>query len=117
LEVASQYVRKAEKLLNDIEDRARTQVLRKDAPMIGPSRCPRCGEPTEPDWVVCAYCNTRLKAEPPSTADGTMPAASTTPAGEIRIARPVADDGQGSPEGTVREVKKVVTVIRPGKRI
>jgi predicted Zn-ribbon and HTH transcriptional regulator len=119
LEVASQYVRKAEKLLNDMEDRAKTYALKKEAPAVGPLRCPRCGEESEADWVVCAYCNARLKAEPPATPDGGLPLppdAIPKTEGEIRIARPVEDDEEHPANGPVREVKKAVKLIRPGNR-
>jgi tetratricopeptide (TPR) repeat protein len=113
LEVASQYIRKAEKLLSDIEDRARARSQKKETVDTGPPRCPRCGEESEADWVVCAYCNTRLKAEPPAAPDGSMPPPDV---GEIRIARPVEENEQRSTGAPVREVKKAVKVIRPGNR-
>jgi hypothetical protein len=60
LEVATQYVRKAEKLMDDIATRAKVDAS-KPGPDKGQMICPGCGEDIEADWVVCAYCNNILK--------------------------------------------------------
>jgi hypothetical protein len=89
LEVATQYVRKAQKLLDDMDARARVDAS-KPPQAKGPPLCPRCGEETEPGWAVCAYCNLALK----------------TPEKEVRVAKPV-DDG----EAVSRKEAKVATPV------
>jgi hypothetical protein len=79
LEVATQYVRKAQKLLDDMDARARVDAS-KPPQTRGPHLCPRCSEETEPGWAVCAYCNQSLKA----------------PEKEVRVAKPVDDGEAGS---------------------
>ena len=88
LEVATQYVRKAEKLLNDMDARARVDAT-KPGPTKGPLLCPRCAEEVETDWVVCAFCNMNLKA-----VDR-----------QVRVAVPVDDEEAAS--------GKVAKVARP----
>jgi len=89
LEVATQYVRKAERLLDDMDARAKVDASRPE-PVKGPPRCPRCGEEIEPEWVVCAYCNQSLK-----------------PGGkEVRVAKPVDDE-----EAAAGKLAKVATPV------
>jgi tetratricopeptide (TPR) repeat protein len=116
LEVASQYVRKAQKLLDDIEDRARTRPPTGQKQLIGQTRCPRCGEETEGDWVVCAYCNTRLKAEIPAAGGAAGPVAGPRAVEQIRVARPVEDDLQEALGGQDGAGKKAVKVARPKEK-
>ena len=80
LEVATQYIRKAEKLMDDMAARARVDASR-PGPDKGRMTCPRCGEDIEADWIVCAYCNKNLKPdnegpaspEPGLAGNGTSP--------------------------------------------
>ncbi|MGQ9582652.1 MAG: FG-GAP-like repeat-containing protein [Thermoplasmatota archaeon] len=91
MEVASQYIRKAEKLMRDIEARARADAAKPEpAPVL---RCPECGEEIEEDWLVCAFCNHALK---PLREKGTGRSGREGRLGEEgpapRVAKPVDDD-------------------------
>jgi 6-phosphogluconolactonase (cycloisomerase 2 family) len=79
LEVATQYVRKAEKLLDDMDARAKVDASRPGPPK-GPPRCPRCSEEIEADWGVCPYCNLNLRPVEK----------------EVRVAKPVDDDDEAA---------------------
>lgn len=89
MEVATQYLRKGERLMEEVDARARVDASRPEPPK-GPAVCPRCGEEVEADWIVCAFCNLKLK-EPPKKA---------------LVAKPVDDE-----EAASRKVAKVATVV------
>ncbi|MBM4248645.1 MAG: PKD domain-containing protein [Euryarchaeota archaeon] len=89
MEVATQYLRKAERLMEEMDARARVDASRPENAK-GRAVCPKCGEEVEPDWVVCAFCNQKLK-EPPKKA---------------LVAKPVDDE-----EAASRKVAKVATVV------
>ena len=114
--------------MDDMQARAKVDAARPDQEK-GPLVCPRCGEEVEADWMVCAYCNNKMKqdvlgAEAESgartlTADPRQAAAGEPKAPKVarpveegpdvsgvRIALPVAGD-----EGFARKAAKVARPV------
>ncbi|MEM3042547.1 MAG: FG-GAP-like repeat-containing protein [Thermoplasmata archaeon] len=98
MEIATQYLRKAEKLVRDMEERAGAEAVPEEktaapaearAPALPPALalCPECGERVEEDWVVCPLCDHPLKNAPP-------PAQAGQGEGAPRVARPVENGGE-----------------------
>ncbi len=105
MEVASQYIRKAEKLMKDIEARAKAGAAKPKPPP--PPKCPECGEEIESDWLVCAFCNYSLKPisdEEVGRRGGSGPKedAATTP----KVARPVDEVSGGGRPPVAKPVNK-----------
>lgn len=131
LEVASQYIRKAEMLLNDMGDRARVDAQRREGPVKATLSCPRCGEEVEPDWMVCAFCNARLKADRPAGpaegehpdtpapgetpgSAGTEPAGGTGAAGATAVALQAPPGSQEEQAAVAGAIPAVAAPASPG---
>jgi hypothetical protein len=114
LEVASQFIRKVEMLLNDMGDRARVDAQKREGPTKKAPHCPRCGEGVEADWVVCAYCNARLKADVPAAPEAkTSRTRATGTPGQIRVARAVDDPQEWTTDRRRQGTQNVLKVARP----